>query len=546
MRRSTPYEEGDINSRICFVGEAPSNVELRLGRPFVGPAGMVFEECLHTAGIIRRECYITNVFEFPVYKDEKSSQVRIYKKDGGELLWTATGGFTEEGQLSVQRLTERLEKCKANVICPLGGVASDALCGLPKIMKWRGSILTCDLVPGRKVVPTIHPAAVLRGNYVWRYLIVNDMERIKEESKSPILSLPQANFIIEPGFHETLAWIEKAKQNAKILNFDVEVYHGQISAISFAYEIGEAISIPFVGRTGNHYFTELEELEVWLAIASLLALPIPKVNQNILFDLFMLLYRNNIFVAGPYYDTMVAFNLMYIDFKKDLGTICSIYTRWPYYKDDGKIWKKPFRDMDSFWIYNAKDSVVSLESWLNMQEELDKGYRQTHDETTALYPALLYMMVDGLKVNHKLLQQTRKDIESQLNAAIEDLNKTADYPINALSPKQVAQYIYGHKGAHAYISPKTGKVTTDDLALARLIRRYRWPELLLIQKVRTLNKLKSSYLDVETDPDGRLRTAYNPRGTWTGRLSSSETIFQTGLNMQNLDPSFKEFIVPDD
>jgi hypothetical protein len=85
-----------------------------------------------------------------------------------------------------------------------------------------------------------------------------------------------------------------------------------------------------------------------------------KVNQNILFDMFMYLYRLGIHVKGPVGDTMVAFNLMYVDFKKGLDTICSICTEQPYYKDDGKIWAKPFRDMDAFWRYNALDSAVAL------------------------------------------------------------------------------------------------------------------------------------------------------------------------------------------
>jgi DNA polymerase I-like protein with 3'-5' exonuclease and polymerase domains len=67
-----------------------------------------------------------------------------------------------------------------------------------------------------------------------------------------------------------------------------------------------------------------------------------------------------------------------------------------------------------------------------------------------------------------------------------------------------------------------------------------------MQDVRTLNKLGSGYLDVQLDPDERLRCSYNPRGTKFGRLSSSETVMGTGLNMQNLDPSFKAFIVPDE
>ena len=58
-------------------------------------------------------------------------------------------------------------------------------------------------------------------------------------------------------------------------------------------------------------------------------------------------------------------------------------------------------------------------------------------------------------------------------------------------------------------------------------------------------ELLNSSLSVDIDKDGRLRCSYNIRGTWTGRLSSGETIFRTGMNMQNIDARFREFLVPD-
>lgn len=50
---------------------------------------------------------------------------------------------------------------------------------------------------------------------------------------------------------------------------------------------------------------------------------------------------------------------------------------------------------------------------------------------------------------------------------------------------------------------------------------------------------------MEFDDDGRMRGSYNPRGTKFGRLSSSKTIFGTGMNFQNLPQAFKKFLVPD-
>jgi DNA polymerase I-like protein with 3'-5' exonuclease and polymerase domains len=262
--------------------------------------------------------------------------------------------------------------------------------------------------------------------------------------------------------------------------------------------------------------------------------------------MFMYLYRYHIHVSGPIGDTMVAFNIIYPEFKKGLDTISSIYTREPYYKDDGKIWNRPFRDMDLFWRYNAKDAAVAMESWIALEQEIKQGgYQTTYDNAVGMYDTLLYMMIKGLELDKESLDATRAQQSKQLEEAKAELEQVADYPFNPISPKQCQDYFYVHKRARPYVSPRTGQVTTDDLALARLWRRHRWPELRLAQTIRGLTKLIGTYYDVIPDPDGRLRWSYNPRGTWTGRLSSSQTVFGTGLNIQNLDPAFKEFIIPD-
>ena len=547
MPRTSPFEEGSPLSKIALVGEAPARHEMRMGRPFVGPAGAVLDECMHAAGLIRRQCYITNVFECECFK-KKASQSNIYRKSDSALLWSQKGSFTAAGVEYVARLKDRLDRCKANVFVALGAPALDALTSLSGILKWRGSILESDMLDGgRKVVPTIHPAAVLQGQYIWRYLIIYDLRRVRSEAASSSIRLPVRDLIVEPTFQECIDFLLSLEGKPRVA-FDVEIYNGQISCISFSSDPKLAISIPFLDRYRHDYWSVHQEMEMWETIARLLANPSSlKINQNILFDMFMLLYRMGIHTKGPVADTMVAFNLMYVDFKKGLDIITSLYTREPYYKDEGKIWRNPFRDMTAFWRYNAKDAACALEAWLAMEPELRSGgYRATHDETVAMYDPLLFMMVRGLRVDNSRLAEARDRLKLDLQHKMDSLREIADFPFNALSPKQCQQYFYIHKGARPYVSPKTGQVTTDDLALARLWRRHHWPEIKLVQEIRTLNKLGGTYYDVLLDPDNRLRGSYNPRGTWTGRLSSSETVFGTGLNLQNLDPSFKAFIVPDE
>lgn len=544
ISKPSAYEEGDPNAKILILGEAPASVEERVGRLLSGPSGQLFDFCLHQAGLIRRQLYILNLFPFRVKKDEVRNAISMFHPPYS-LLWSQSKGFTEEGMEATSGTLQRIRDSRANVVCPLGGVALDYLVGESSITKWRGSILFSDTVQ-RKVIGTIHPAASLRGKYTWRYLIIHDLARVKAESASKNLNLPERELVINPSYPETIAILRDA-QRLKRYATDFEILGGQISCFSISPKPSTSYCIPLLDAFGKPRWSEEQEAEIWLQFAkSLENEKIEKVNQNILFEMFIAAYCNNIIIKGKRNDPMLGQHIMYPDFPKGLDFICSIRTREPYYKDDGKIWKSPWKDMDKFWRYNARDSAVALEAWDDISGEIDsKGYRKTYDMTIDLLDPLLFMMMKGFSVNLPELEKTKERITEELKVTQEQLDKASDYIFNPLSPKQCAEYFYVHKQIKPYVSVKTKKVTTDDLAMARIVRRYNLPEARLVQRVRQLNKLLGTYLEVGIDRDGRIRCSYNPRGTTTGRLSSSETIFGTGMNLQNLHPEFRQFLEAD-
>src|ERR1700712_5438939 len=56
----TVFGEGPLDAAIMFVGEQPGDQEDIAGRPFVGPAGQLFDAALEKAGIDRSTVYVTN------------------------------------------------------------------------------------------------------------------------------------------------------------------------------------------------------------------------------------------------------------------------------------------------------------------------------------------------------------------------------------------------------------------------------------------------------------------------------------------------------
>lgn len=193
--------EGDPDSPIAIVGEAPGADEVYYRRPFVGKSGRLLDTLLGTAGISRKQCYITNVVkERPV--DNKIDKFIKFKKD--IVKTPAYDKYASEFIYEIQ-------KTNANVIVPTGNVSLYALLGFnpPKITSRRGSIygITIGDDPRiRKVIPTIHPASALR-EYMFRLYIMKDLLRIKKESTSPEVDVPIRNLHIFPMYDEVMRYL---------------------------------------------------------------------------------------------------------------------------------------------------------------------------------------------------------------------------------------------------------------------------------------------------------------------------------------------------
>jgi uracil-DNA glycosylase len=541
---TSPAEEGSPDAPICILGEAPAKVEMAWGRPLVGPSGDVFNDCMHAAGLSRRQCYILNIWPWPVVRTKEGDLVR-----GSFKLWDHTRGITPDGEDAAKDQLEKLRSFRGNVICSLGAPGLSLLAGKVRpIMKWRGSPLWSDAF-GKKYIPTVHPAATIHGVYVWRYLIQSDLAKLHFETDSPELRLPERELLIAPTLSDVYHFMHECRE-ARRFATDLEVINHQVSCFSLATLPNRAMTVPFVSSAGQPYWSEEDELTIWKWYASLMGDPsIMKINQNIVgFDAPFLLDKNHIHTRGPIGDTMIAQHIIYPHFPKGLDFIASWHTREPYWKDEGKVWKPNHKiDWPTFQRYCGKDSAVALEAWEILEKELDDGgFRFTYDDTLAMRDCLSYMSIRGLKANKANLEETKVKLEGIIEEKQAQLNAlTGDFgPLNPASPKACKEYFYEYLGLPAYVN-QTGGVSTNDIAMSRIFRKSGKgsKEAKLVQEIRAIRKLKGTYVDVKLDPDDRIRCSWNPRGTWTGRLSSSKTIFDTGLGLQNLHPEFKGFIV---
>src|SRR3990170_3156877 len=75
------YGSGPTNAKIMLVGEAFGYEEERAGEPFVGASGQELNRMLHEVGIMRSECYVTNLVNSRPANNDIGTWIAAKKKD---------------------------------------------------------------------------------------------------------------------------------------------------------------------------------------------------------------------------------------------------------------------------------------------------------------------------------------------------------------------------------------------------------------------------------------------------------------------------------
>jgi len=144
----TVFGEGPVTAPIMFVGEQPGDQEDIAGRPFVGPAGQIFDRAMEEAGIDRAEAYVTNAVKH--FKFERRGKRRIHQKPDGPEIEACRWWMEQERLLIRPALT-----------VALGATAARSLLGkVVTISGTRGR--PHELYDGGECWVTVHPSFLLR------------------------------------------------------------------------------------------------------------------------------------------------------------------------------------------------------------------------------------------------------------------------------------------------------------------------------------------------------------------------------------------------
>ena len=165
--KKTVFADGNAESKIMFIGEAPGAEEDKIGKPFVGVAGQLLDKMLNSINLNRSSVYITNIINW------RPPNNRVPNSD--EILQC------------LPLIQRHIEIVNPYIIILLGNTAAKAILATTLgITKLRGKWYDYKSISLKNVIPTIamyHPSYLLRSpdqkKYAWE-----DLKEIQKKNET--------------------------------------------------------------------------------------------------------------------------------------------------------------------------------------------------------------------------------------------------------------------------------------------------------------------------------------------------------------------------
>lgn len=547
---------GPEDAEILLVGEAPGDDEEQKKEPFVGVSGQLLRNTIFNLGYNPEHCRYANLCNYKPFNNKFH-----YLYNSPELA---------AGQ---RMLTSYIENHKPNIIVPLGNEALHFLTGKGKdkygINTWRGSIIPCVIKPSIKCIPTLHPSFVSR-NQENIPAFSFDISRIIADSKYPEFKYTERQYIINPTGLKLVQWIELLC-NSRKLGVDIESSKKDKKIICVGFAPNPYLAVTIFADT----------IEGRKAIQEILESPAEKIFHFGIFDNLML-RREGYVIANYRHDTYIGQRIFAADQPNSLGYLTSIYTREPYYKDEGraeipgdtKVWSER-TDRSTLGIYNCKDCCCTIEIHEKQIEELkeDKLYTlyENHMEQQQM---AIHISESGVLIDEERRHLIERAALKKWAKKQEALNYLCKEVVNVNSVKQMKRILYGkdHMALpeRKHRDPKTGewKTTTNEDALVASVTysltqqgklkseagKSGWDTKVWVCKltiqIRGIRKLLSSYIKLKENvsdlygEDLRARSTYKVGGAGTLRYSAEQFVDASGVNGQTFPRETIE--IPDD
>jgi len=267
---------------------------------------------------------------------------------------------------------------------------------------------------------------------------------------------------------------------------------------------------------------------------------IPKIGQNIKFDLLML-KNYGINLGGFLFDTMLAHYLLEPDYRHNLNILSEQLLGYKPIEIEELIGKKSASQismknvpLEKISIYAAEDADLALRLKEILYKKLvDEGLLDLYKDIEApLIAVLAEMERAGVRIDAQSLNEYAKSLNQELIALDDEIKSIAGIPdLNISSPKQLGEVLFEKlKIASDVKLTKTKQYATSEDELIKYKDKH--PIINKILEFRSLKKLLSTYIEalplLVNSKTNKIHASFNQAVASTGRLSSNNP------NLQNI------------
>jgi uracil-DNA glycosylase family 4 len=544
--------------KLVIVGMNPGRLEERSGIPFFGPSGKMLDRCLEEAGFDRADAWVTNA--------------ALCRNDSDQEMKRAVA-------CCAPRLANELASIdKAIPILALGAEATRSVLGKTGVMKSRGFIWhASEIKPGqvsnatrkveklrlkeptekvkkqlesaedslaiissrqvysgRVVIPSVHPAFILRGADSWLPVLRIDIDRAVRWSRAPFQLEDEGTFVQTDNPELAKKLLGKM---GPLVNVDIETDGNDPMSVGMTcigvadvgaierWEKGKIKKIPrsavvILDPWHKRLIPVLRE-----ALRSRTALT----HNGPAFDSIAL---GRLGIRYPRYeDTLLAHYAFASDKPKSLAHVASIYT-------DTSAWKTRFKQgseekgVAGFGVkkedlakYNRADVVLGSLAWIRMQSDLNAERKvYEHDKRHALLCQKL--QINGILVDVERKKALSKKLRFRSAALLGEMRELLGRRnFSPSKPNDIRRALFQQLKAPTYLAPltPTGLPAANAVVLEALKGGHNRAAKLadLIIRWRAANDSRSEYLDnVKIGADGRVHPHWRSYGTETGRAAT--------------------------
>jgi len=520
-------------NKILFLGEAPGRDEVSNWMRWQNDPKLATQNPNFTGGsgrVLRAWCRHIGVDPSSV---EMRNTVKCRPTAIGAMGTPIDRAPTEEEiRHCAPFLARELEVVDPNLIVGLGATALTACTGHSPITKWRGQILegplrrkdgVADVEANRryKFLSVYHPAYVMRSQENTP-IAVFDLSKLKAEAQTPEIHRVVVDYNTTGVLRgSSRDFLEKARRVGYVV-FDFEA-EGITRSQGRGLDLRTG-TITLVGLSHTPYVVEVlhwtpDTQQLFAAIAGDPTIEIVGQNSEI-FDIPYAESRGITF-NGPSFDTLQAFHLTNPEQAKNIEFIASLSSDVLPWKGK-QMYKSGF---EALKLGNAKDVDTAGRQYLESKKELrELGMEDLYQSVAAVQPVLRKMGYTGIRRNEELNWKWRRGAEALSAQLAKRLHDVIGYGVDLDSPKQLASLLYDQLGLTVQyrVDRKRGKHrTVDKHAMEKLeLLHPDNPIFSLIVKRRKVEKLNSTYLQLESDEEGFIHPHF---GSARGAMEEGET-----------------------